>query len=227
MTEHPSRMFDVLRACHALQVLLPEVNRLWGVPQRAEHHPEIDTGVHVMMVLDMAARLQAPLSVRWACLMHDLGKATTPKDVLPRHTGHEGRSVKLLQHVCERLRVPTECRELAEVVAREHGNIHRSGELNASAMMRLLGRCDAIRQPARFELVLQACEADARGRLGLEHSPYPPAQRLAQALEAALAVGTADLAAQAAQEGLKGPQIGERIEAARAQAIAQALALSV
>ena len=225
MSAQPSRMFEVLRACGALQVLLPEVDRLWGVPQRAEHHPEVDTGVHVMMVLDMAARLQAPLSVRWACLMHDLGKATTPAEVLPRHIGHEGRSVQLLQHVCERLRVPTDCRELAEVVAREHGNIHRSDELQATALMRLLGRCDAIRQPARFALVLQACEADARGRLGFEHTPYPPAQRLRQALDAALAVGTAELAAQAAHEGLKGPQIGERIEAARAAAVARALAM--
>jgi len=227
MTERPSRMFDVLRACGALRVLLPEVDRLWGVPQRAEHHPEVDTGVHVMMVLDMAARMQAPLAVRWACLMHDLGKATTPSDMLPRHIGHEGRSVKLLQDVCTRLRVPTDCRDLAEVVAREHGNIHRSGELNASAIMRLLSRCDAIRQPERFARVLQACEADARGRLGFENTPYPPASRLDQALQAAQAVATADLATQAAQEGLKGLQIGERIETARARAIAQALALSV
>ena len=227
MTQRPSRMFDVLRACGALKVLLPEVDRLWGVPQRAEHHPEVDTGVHVMMVLDMAARMHAPLAVRWACLMHDLGKATTPSDVLPRHIGHEGRSVKLLQDVCTRLRVPTDCRDLAEVVAREHGNIHRSSELNASAIMRLLGRCDAIRQPERFARVLQACEADARGRLGFEDAPYAPATRLGLALQAAQSVATAELAAQAAQEGLKGPQVGARIETARTQAIAQALALSV
>jgi tRNA nucleotidyltransferase (CCA-adding enzyme) len=223
MSAQPSRMFEVLRACGALRVLLPEVDRLWGVPQRAEHHPEIDTGVHVMMVLDMAARLQAPLPVRWACLMHDLGKGTTPPDVLPRHLGHEGRSVKLLQSVCDRLRVPTDCRALAEVVAREHGNIHRSDELNAAALMRLLGRCDAIRQPERFAAVLQACEADARGRLGFADSPYPQAERLMRALQAALSVQTADIAAQAAAEGLQGPEIGERIEAARTTAIAAQL----
>jgi len=129
--------------------------------------------------------------------------------------------------VCTRLRVPTDCRDLAEVVAREHGNIHRSGELNACAIMRLLGRCDAIRQPERFARVLQACEADARGRLGFEDAPYAPASRLGLALQAAQSVATAELAAQAAQEGLKGPQVGERIETARTQAIAQALALSV
>jgi tRNA nucleotidyltransferase (CCA-adding enzyme) len=222
MTPKPSRMFEVLRACGALKVLLPELDRLWGVPQRAEHHPEIDTGVHAMMVLDQCARLQAPLAVRWAALMHDLGKGTTPTDVLPRHIGHEGRSVKLAHKVAERLRVPNDCKELAEVVAREHGNIHRSDELNAAAVMRLLVRCDAIRQSERFALVLQACEADARGRLGLEDRDYPQAKRLAQALGAALGVVTADIAAAAAREGLQGPQIGERIEAARTSAISAA-----
>ena len=220
MTQRPSRMFEVLRGCGALKVLLPELDRLWGVPQRPEHHPEIDTGVHVMMVLDQCARLQTPLAVRWAALMHDLGKGTTPADVLPRHIGHEGRSVKLAHRVAERLRVPTECRELAEVVAREHGHIHQSGELNAAAVMRLMTRCDAIRQSDRFALVLQACEADARGRLGREDSPYPQAQRLTLALQAALGVVTADIAAAAAREGLKGPQVGERIEAARVAAVA-------
>ena len=220
MTGRPSRMFEVLRECGALKVLLPELDRLWGVPQRPEHHPEIDTGVHAMMVLDQCARLQAPLAVRWAALMHDLGKGSTPVDVLPRHIGHEGRSVKLAQKIAERLRVPGDCKELAEVVAREHGNIHRSQELNATAAMRLLTRCDGLRQPERFALVLQACEADARGRLGSENSAYPQAQRLAGALQAALGVTTADIAAAAAREGLKGPQIGARIEAARTAAIA-------
>ncbi len=223
MTERPSRMFEVLRACGALQVLLPEVDRLWGVPQRPEYHPEIDTGVHLMMVLDQCARLQAPLAVRWSALMHDLGKGTTPADVLPRHIGHEGRSVKLARQVAERLRVPGDCKELAEVVAREHGNIHRSGELNAAALMRLLTRCDAIRQPERFGLVLQACEADARGRLGLEDQDYPQAGRLAMTLQAALGVNTAEIAAQAAREGLQGPEIGRRIEAARTFAVAKVI----
>ena len=223
MTDKPSRMFEVLRECGALKVLLPEVERLWGVPQRPEYHPEIDTGVHLMMVLDQCARLQAPLAVRWAALMHDLGKGSTPADVLPRHIGHEGRSVKLARQVAERLRVPNDCKELAEVVAREHGNIHRSGELNAAAVMRLLTRCDAIRQPERFALVLQACEADARGRLGFEDRDYPQAQRLAMALQAALGVVTGDIAAQAAREGMQGPEIGKRIEGERIAAISAAL----
>jgi tRNA nucleotidyltransferase (CCA-adding enzyme) len=220
MSERPSRMFEVLRECGALQVLLPELNRLWGVPQRPEYHPEVDTGVHMMMVMDMAARLNTPLAVRVACLMHDLGKGTTPADVLPRHIGHEGRSVKLLQKVCDRLRVPTDCKELAEVVAREHGNIHRSADLNAEAVMRLLERCDAIRQPERFAQVLQACECDARGRLGFEEAAYPQAARLLQAQKAALSVETAPIAQAAAAQGLKGPQIGDQISKARVKAVA-------
>jgi len=223
MSKKPSRMFEVLRKCGALQVLLPELDRLWGVPQRPEYHPEIDTGLHMMLVMDMAAHLNMPLPVRVACLMHDLGKGTTPADVLPRHIGHEGRSVKLLQQVCERLRAPTDCKELAEVVAREHGNIHRSADLNAEAVMRLLERCDAIRQPERFERVLQACECDARGRLGLEEAAYPQAARLLQAQRAALSVETAPIAQAAAAQGLKGPQIGAQISKARVKAVAASL----
>ena len=221
MSQKPSRMFEVLRDCGALRVLLPELDRLWGVPQRAEYHPEVDTGVHMMLVMDMAARLKMPQPVRVACLMHDLGKGTTPTDVLPRHIGHEGRSVKLLQKVCERLRVPTDCKELAEVVAREHGNIHRSAELGSEALMRLLERCDAIRQPGRFERVLQACECDARGRLGFEEASYPPAERLLKAQQAALSIDTAPIAQAAAQAGLTGPKIGEQITQARVRAIQQ------
>ena len=219
MSSQPSRMFEVLRACGALKVLLPELDRLWGVPQRPEYHPEIDTGVHMMLVMDMAARLNMPLAVRVACLMHDLGKGTTAADVLPRHIGHEGRSVKLLQKVCERLRVPTDCKELAEVVAREHGNIHRSAELGPEALMRLLERCDAIRQAERFVFVLQACECDARGRRGFEDEAYIQAERLLKAQRAALSVETAPIAQAAANQGLKGSQIGEQITQARVRAI--------
>ena len=221
MAEKPSRMFEVLRACGALKVLLPEVDRLWGVPQRPEHHPEIDTGVHVMMVLDQSARLQAPLAVRWAALMHDLGKGTTPADVLPRHIGHEGRSVKLAHHIAERLRVPNDCKELAEVVAREHGNIHRSGDLGAAALVRLLERCDAIRKPERFADVLLACECDARGRLGFEEAAYPQRPRLLGVLTAVQSVVTRDIAAHAAAHGLAGPQVGQLIHQARIEAVAQ------
>jgi tRNA nucleotidyltransferase (CCA-adding enzyme) len=220
METRPSRMFEVLRDCGALAVLLPEVDRLWGVPQPEAHHPEIDTGVHLMLVLDMAARLQAPLPVRFACLVHDLGKGTTRADVLPRHIGHEQRSVKLLQAVCERWRVPVELRELAEVVAREHGNIHRSAELGAAALMRLLERCDALRKPQRFTQVLEACECDARGRLGFEDRPYPQRARLQAALDAALAVATRPIAQAAAAAGATGPAIGEAVARARTAAVA-------
>ncbi len=220
MEAQPSRMFAVLRECGALAVVLPELDRLWGVPQRAEYHPEVDTGVHVMMVLDMAARLQAPLAVRFACLVHDLGKGTTPQDMLPRHIGHEQRSSRLLQAVAERLRVPVDCRELADVVAREHGNIHRSGELGAAALVRLLERCDAIRKPARLDEILLACECDARGRLGYEEAPYPQRARINAALAAVQSVVTSSIAAQAAAQGLQGAKVGERIHAARVRAVA-------
>src|SRR5437868_8838191 len=138
MEARPSRMFEVLRDCGALARLLPEVDRLWGVPQRADYHPEVDTGVHLMMVLDMSARLNAPLVVRFACLGHDLGKGTTPADILPRHLGHEERSVELVREVCERWKLPVDCRALAEMTAREHGNVHRSAEFGAAALLRLL-----------------------------------------------------------------------------------------
>jgi tRNA nucleotidyltransferase (CCA-adding enzyme) len=224
MEARPSRMFELLRECGALAVLLPEVDRLWGVPQPEAHHPEVDTGRHLMLVLDMAARLDAPLPVRFACLVHDLGKGTTPAEVLPRHIGHEQRSVDLLREVCERWRVPVELRELAEVVAREHGNIHRSGEFGAQALVRLLERCDAFRKPARFEQALLACECDARGRLGMEDRPYPQRQRLREALAAARSVATAPIAAQAQAEGAAGTKIAERIARARVAAVAEALA---
>ncbi|MBB6560625.1 tRNA nucleotidyltransferase (CCA-adding enzyme) [Acidovorax soli] len=221
MEAKPSRMFEVLRDCGALQVLLPEVARLWGVPQRAEHHPEVDTGVHLMMVLDMAARLDAPLTVRFACLAHDLGKGTTPADVLPRHIDHERRSAELLQDVAERLRVPVDCREIADVVAREHGNIHRSGELAAAPLVRLLERCDALRKPGRMPEILLACECDARGRLGMEENAYPQRPRLLGVLAAAQSVVTREIAAKAAAKGLSGPQVGDLIHQARVEAVAQ------
>jgi tRNA nucleotidyltransferase (CCA-adding enzyme) len=196
MERQPSRMFELLREC----------------------------GAHAMMVLDMAAQLDAPLPVRYACLVHDLGKGTTPADVLPRHIGHEHRSARLAEKVGERLRVPTDCRELGDVVAREHGNIHRSGELNGPAIVRLLERCDAIRKPARFEQALLACECDARGRLGFEDRPYPQRPRLRDALAAALSISTSEVAAQAAARGKQGKAIGEAVQAARAQAVADWLA---
>jgi tRNA nucleotidyltransferase (CCA-adding enzyme) len=223
MEAQPSRMFAVLRSCGALARLLPELDRLWGVPQSPEHHPEIDTGIHVMLVLDRAAELNAPLEVRYACLGHDLGKGTTPADVLPRHIGHEERSARLLKTLAQRLRVPNDCAELADVVAREHGNIHRSASLNAAAIVRLLERCDAFRKPARFGQVLQACQCDAQGRLGLGDTPYPQAARLAKALASAQSVATDLVAARAISAGASGPKIGQMVQAARAEAIAATL----
>lgn len=223
MEARPSRMFDVLRECGALAVLLPEVERLWGVPQPEQHHPEVDTGVHLMMVLDLAAQMKTSLAVRFACLVHDLGKGTTPADVLPRHHGHEQRSAKLLRQVCDRWRVPVDIRELADVVAREHGNIHRSNDLNAAAVVRLLERCDAFRKPQRFDEVLLACECDARGRLGLESRPYQQRQRMLTALAAAQSVATEPIARAAQDAGATGPKIGEAIAQARVAAVDAAL----
>ena len=219
MEARPSRLFGVLRECAALACVLPEVDRLWGVPQPPAHHPEVDTGVHLMLVLDMAARLQAPLPVRWACLVHDLGQGSTPAAEWPRHIGHEARSARLADALAERLRVPGDCRELSAVVAREHGNIHRSEGLNAAAMLRLLQRCDALRRPERFEQALLACECDARGRLGLDAAAYPQRQRLGAALAAARAIDSATLAERAAAAGLAGPAVGAAIDAARVRAI--------
>jgi tRNA nucleotidyltransferase (CCA-adding enzyme) len=226
MERQPSRMLTILRDCGALAVVLPEVAALWGVPQAPEHHPEIDTGIHLGMVLDVAAREQAPLEVRFACLVHDLGKATTPAEQWPRHLGHEMRSVKLLRTLCQRLRVPQACAELAEVVAREHGNIHRSASLGAAAILRLLERCDAFRKPARFAHIVQACACDARGRLGREQDAYSQGKRLIQALQAALAIDSTAIAQAAMQAGAQGPAVGKALAKARELAIAPCVAAS-
>ncbi|OZB72099.1 MULTISPECIES: multifunctional CCA addition/repair protein [unclassified Thiomonas] len=220
MEPQPQRLFAVLRDCGALARLLPELDRLWGVPQRADYHPEIDTGVHVMLVLQAAVALDAPLVVRWACLMHDLGKGTTPVDVLPRHIGHEQRSVALAAEVARRLRVPTDCAELAAVVAAEHGNIHRCLGFGAEATLRLLQRCDALRRPERFAQALLACEADHRGRGGdFPQQPYPQRARLLAALDAAQGVDAGAIAQQVTQSGGKATAIAQAVQAAREQAV--------
>ncbi len=188
METKPSRMFDVLRACGALQKILPEVNKLWGVPQPPQHHPEVDTGVHVMMVIDYAASQNFSLPVRFAALMHDLGKGITPTDILPRHIGHEERGVNLVKEVCKRLRVPNDCKELAHIVARFHGKLHQALHMKPSTSLSFLIELDAIRQPARFNDFLKACEADSRGRTGLENCPTPAADLMLKVLEAALSV---------------------------------------
>ena len=220
MEQRPSRMFEALRECGALARLLPEVDRLWGVPQRADCHPEIDTGVHLMLVLDAAARLGAQLPARWAALLHDLGKGTTPKDEWPRHPGHEERSVELARAVGERLRVPNDCRDAAVVAAREHGHIHRAQELDAVALLRLLERCDALRRPALLAQVLDACEADARGRAGHQDDPYPQRARILDALQAARSL---DAGAIAARVGPDGERIAQAVHQARVEAIAAEL----
>ena len=202
-----------------MQRLLPEVDRLWGVPQPAEHHPEIDSGRHLLLVLRQCAQLRAPLAVRFACLCHDLGKGTTPSSDWPRHIGHEARGAALARKLGERWRVPTDCRELADVTAREHGHVHASGGFGATAVARLLDRCDAWRRPERFGLLLLACECDARGRLGFERRDYPQRARLWSALQAGLGVDTTAVATEAAAHGLSGPQIGQRVAQARVQAI--------
>jgi tRNA nucleotidyltransferase (CCA-adding enzyme) len=223
MAERPSRMIQVLRDCGALARVLPEVERLFGVPQPVEHHPEVDTGAHLLAVLDQAARAEAPLPVRFACLTHDLGKGTTAPSEWPRHSAHEERGVELMRSLAERLRVPGDCRELADVVAREHGNIHRSAALNAKAVLRLLERCDALRRPDRFAHALLACECDARGREGRESDPYPQRRRLQLALDAARAVATAPIAEHARARGLAGEAVGNLIHEARVRAVERAL----
>jgi tRNA nucleotidyltransferase (CCA-adding enzyme) len=224
MSTQPSRMLHVLRDCGAMQRLLPEVHALYGVPQPVEHHPEVDTGVHLEMVLDQCARMQTGLEVRFAALCHDLGKGNTHPSALPRHIGHEGRSVKLLRNICERLRVPQACKELADVVAREHGHVHGCLGLSAEALLRLLVRCDAIRRPDRFAWVLQACEADAKGRLGWQEKNYPQAAHLQRMLQAVLSVDTAAVSEAAMKQGLTGLHIGQQVDAARLQAIKAQLA---
>jgi len=223
----PSRFFEVLRECGALARVLPEVDALFGVPQPPQHHPEIDTGVHVLLVVDMAARLAADTRVRFAALTHDLGKGTTPRAEWPRHVGHDVRGAALVEQLCARLRVPNEYRELAVAVARHHLLCHRLPELRPGTVLELLEALDAFRRPERVELFGLACEADARGRAGLEEEPYPQRQALQRALHAARTVDTAAVAAQAAAQGLAGQAIGARIRERRIEAIKAAMASGI
>ena len=213
----PSAFLQVLRACGALAVLFPEIDALYGVPQRAEFHPEIDTGVHLEMVLDAAARL-APGDdlVGFCALTHDLGKALTPTNELPRHVGHEHRGVAPLRALAARLKVPTEHAALAELVCREHLNAHRAFELKPATVLKLLGALDALRRPTRLNAFLVACEADKRGRLGHEQDAYPQAAYLREVCAAAAAVDASGFVAQ----GLTGPAIGAAMATARTDAIA-------
>ncbi len=219
MENRPSRMIEVLRDCGALARLLPEVNALFGVAQRADYHPEIDTGVHTLMVLDQSAVLDYALPVRYAALTHDLGKAETPADILPRHFGHEERSYRLTEKLSQRLRVPNDCRELALLMARQHGNIHRAAELKASTIVSLFEKTDALRRPERFQQLLEACRCDYTGRLGWQNRTYESPQRLLTALAAVNAVNAGKIALACSDQG----KIPERIHQARVTAVRLAL----
>ncbi|MED5535410.1 MAG: multifunctional CCA addition/repair protein [Pseudomonadota bacterium] len=215
---NPEVYFEVLRECGALGVVFPEIEALFGIPQPAEWHPEIDTGIHTLMALKMSANLSESVAVRFATLTHDLGKAGTPKKILPKHRGHEERSVKILSHFCSRLPIPRRFRELAVAVARHHGTVHRAKELKPSTAYKLIETVDAIRRPERFEDFLLACEADARGRLGLEDRPYPQANVLRTALNAARKVRSEEL-----QNTSTGPALGKQLRERRIEAIRCAL----
>ena len=215
LERQPSRMFEVLRQAGALLRILPEVEALFGVPQRADYHPEVDTGVHLMMVMDMTARLDLPLPARFAALTHDLGKAATPAAMLPRHVGHEAISVALLEPLCTRLRVPADCRDLARLVAMFHSDIHRVDLLKAETMVKVFDRCDAWRRPQRFEQLLAACECDYRGRLGHAERAYPQRTLWQAALAAARAVDAGAIAQACTEPG----QIAARVHQARVAAV--------
>jgi len=219
MEREPQRMVEVLRECGALARVLPEVDRLFGVPQPPEHHPEVDTGAHILLTLACAAAREEPLEVRFSLLVHDLGKAETPRDEWPRHIGHEARSVPLIDALCERLRVPNPCRELALVTARLHTHVHRALELRPATILDVLEQTDCFRRPERFDLFVRACECDARGRTGLEDRPYPQATRMRTAAQAAAAVDAGAIARSADQA----ETIKQRLRQARVEAIRAAL----
>ncbi len=216
--ERPSVFFSVLRGCGALERLFPEIAALFGVPQPEHHHPEVDTGVHAMQVVDQAAHLSGDTRVCFAALTHDLGKSQTPRSEWPRHIGHEEAGVEIIKRLCQRLRVPNEYRDLAILVARYHGRCHRATELAASTLLETLEALDAFRRPERFEQFLLACEADARGRPGFENNPYRQADRFRLAFSAARSV---DAGAVVLEAGVTGAAVGDRIRQERIEAIRQ------
>lgn len=214
--QQPRAFFEALRDCGALARIFPELDALFGVPQTEIHHPEIDTGIHTLMVLDQACQLSPEPRVRFAALLHDLGKGTTPKQEWPRHIGHEARSSPLVRQLCQRLRVPNDFRDLALLAAQYHTHCHRAAELRASTMLETLQALDALRRPERFEEFLLTCIADSRGRLGFEDKDYPQAELFRRARTAALSVDAAALA----QSGLKGKQLVNKLQQLRCEAIA-------
>ncbi len=217
----PSRMLQVLHDCGALARLLPEVDCLVGVPQRLEYHPEGDAWTHVLLALDGVAERGEELPIRFAVLLHDLGKGSTPPAFWPRHHGHETRGVPLAKALCARLKVPNDCRDLALLTVRYHGDIHRAGELRPGTVLELFEQADAFRRPERFTQLLAACAGDFHGRLGQQEKPYPPADLLAQALAAARGVDAGAVAKGCSEPG----QIPQRIRAERTVAITTALAV--
>jgi tRNA nucleotidyltransferase (CCA-adding enzyme) len=216
----PTRFFEVLRDCGALARLFPEIDCLYGVPQPEEHHPEIDTGVHTMMVLEQAARLSPEPEVRFAALVHDLGKGITPPEQWPKHIEHEEHGVPLVETLCQRLRAPNAYRDLAVAVTRYHLHYHRAAELTPATMLKLLSALDALRRPQRFEQFVLACEADSRGRPGFENAHFEQPTILRAARDAAASVSSEELLAQ----GYRGPALGEQLKRQRHRAIARAVA---
>jgi tRNA nucleotidyltransferase (CCA-adding enzyme) len=215
MEKAPSKMIDTLWAVSALEVIIPELAALAGVPQPLEHHPEGDVLTHTLMALDLAAKWGAPIEERWAILLHDLGKGLTAPEILPSHHGHEQAGVSLVEAVCDRLKVPSACRELAVMVCREHTNIHRALELNASSIVHLFKRTDAFRRPERFKNMLRACEMDAKGRLGFHDREYPQVGHLLRALKAATSINAGEIAAKNTDKAY----LAEQIHGARTRAI--------
>jgi tRNA nucleotidyltransferase (CCA-adding enzyme) len=215
----PSRFFEVLRHCGALAKLFPEIDNLFGIPQPEQHHPEIDTGVHTMMVLQQAAKATPDPKVRFAALLHDLGKGTTPREEWPKHVGHEQRGVPLVTELCKRHRVPNHFRELAELVAHYHLHYFRVGEMRPETILKTLENLDAFRRPERFEQFLIACESDSRGRLGFEDSTPEQTELMRQVYKAAVAIDSQSLV----KQGLTGAAIGKELEKLRTAAIKQRL----
>ena len=216
MEAHADVYFETLRACGALKVLFPELDALFGIPQRPEYHPEIDCGVHTMMSLQQACRANYSLDVRFAVLLHDLGKALTPADELPRHIMHEERGIRPVTEVCDRLRVPTNTKQLALAVCKEHLRCHQALSLKPGTLWRLLQRLDVLRRPERVEAFVQACECDSRGRLGLEDRDYPQASYILEAIQVVRSIKAQDLPAD-----VQGPDIGEMLIERRIKAIEQ------
>ncbi|CAH0235647.1 MULTISPECIES: multifunctional CCA addition/repair protein [Pseudomonas] len=215
MEDHPQVFIQVLRDCGALKELMPEVDALFGVPQPETHHPEIDTGLHTLSVLEQSSLHKQPLTVRWACLLHDLGKGLTPEEEWPRHIAHEHTGLKLIKAVNERFKVPKDCQELALLVGQYHTHGHRALELKASTLLELLQSFDIYRRPQRFEEFIAACEMDARGRKGLEQRSYPQADYLRGAAKAAREVAVQPLL----EQGFKGPELGEALKRERLKAL--------